>query len=83
MILSAFDLKFNEKKDEIPPGACKRLKKFQKLKKKWLEMGPPPVRPPEREVRRAAAPRKGKKGVRGAAPPRLHPGYILRYYPSR
>jgi len=30
MILTAFVLKFNEKKDEIPPGACRTSKKLKK-----------------------------------------------------
>ena len=30
MILTAFDVKFREKKDEIPPGACKPSKKQNK-----------------------------------------------------
>ena len=36
MILTAFDRKFLEKKDEIPPGACRPLKKMkQKMCSKW------------------------------------------------
>ena len=30
MILTAFDGKFDEKKDEIPPGACRRPNKLKK-----------------------------------------------------
>ena len=30
MILTAFDMKFDEKKDEIPPEACRPLKKLKK-----------------------------------------------------
>ena len=30
MILTAFDGKFHEKKDELPPGACRPLKKQKK-----------------------------------------------------
>ena len=29
MILTAFDLKFQEKKDELPPGACRPSKKLK------------------------------------------------------
>ena len=74
MILIAFDGKFHGKKDEIPPRACRPSKKFQKFTKIYLEMGPPPARPPERGVRGAQPPGKRKKGVRGAAPPGYHPG---------
>jgi len=68
MILIAFDGKFQEKKDEIPPRACRHLKKFLKFKTMQLEMGP---RPPERGVRGAAAPweeKKGGPGPGGSAP---------------
>ena len=30
MILTAFDVKFREKKDELPPRACRPLKKLKK-----------------------------------------------------
>ena len=30
MILTAFDVKFQEKKDELPPGACRPSKKLKK-----------------------------------------------------
>ena len=30
MILTAFDVKFNEKKNELPPGACRHSKKLEK-----------------------------------------------------
>ena len=33
MILTAFDVKFHEKKNELPPRACRPPKKFQKFKK--------------------------------------------------
>ena len=40
MILTAFDVKFHEKKKELPPRACRPPKKFQKFKKiMHLEMG--------------------------------------------
>ena len=69
MILIAFDGKFHEKKDEIPPRACRPSKKFQKFKKMYLEMGPPPARPPERGVWGAQPPGKRKKaGPGGSAP---------------
>ena len=74
MILTAFDVKFHEKKDEIPPRACRPPKIFQKFKKMDLEMGPPPARPPERGVRGAAAPREEEKGGSGGQRP---PGLIL------
>ena len=36
MILNAFDVKFDEKKDEIPPGACRPSKKQKKtMSNKW------------------------------------------------
>ena len=36
MILTAFDVKFHVKKDEIPPGACRPSKKLKKtMPKKW------------------------------------------------
>jgi len=73
MILTAFDGKFHEKKDEIPPKACrppKTLKKnnvekvdTQKVEKKQRRQRGSPVpssaRPPARAgVRGAAASRK-------------------------
>ena len=30
MILTAFDVKFQEKKDELPPGACRLSNKLKK-----------------------------------------------------
>ena len=69
MILSAFDMKFNETKDEISPRACRRPNKFQKFKKNVPGHGSPPVRPPERRVGGVAAPGKEQSAVRGAAPP--------------
>ena len=52
MILTAFDGKFDEKKDEIPPGACRppnKLKKnnvdkvdHQKVEKKQCRKSGPP-----------------------------------------
>ena len=41
MILTAFDVKFHEKKDELPPRACRPPKKFQKLKKNAPGNGSP------------------------------------------
>ena len=38
MILKAFDGNFDEKKDEIPPGACRPP---NKLKKQCRQSGPP------------------------------------------
>ena len=78
MILTAFDGTFNEKKNEIPPEACrppKTLKKnnvekvdTRKVEKKQRpqrgSLVPPSARPPERGVRGAAAPREEeKKGI--------------------
>ena len=60
LILIAFDGKFHGKKDEIPPRACRPSKKFQKM---YLEMGPPPARPPERGVRGASSWKKKKRGL--------------------
>ena len=34
MILTAFDVKFDEKKDEIPPRSCRPLKKLKKTVEK-------------------------------------------------
>ena len=65
MILSAFDVKFNEKQNEIPPRPRRPaaiLKKLGKYKQMQEEMGPPPARPPERGVRVAQPPQKKKKG---------------------
>ena len=52
MILSAFDIKFDEKKDEIPPRACRPSKKLktnnveqvdpQKVEKKTCRKSGPP-----------------------------------------
>ena len=72
MILTPFDMKFHEKKNELPPRACRPLKKLEKnnvekvdppkVKKNNVDKeGPPPARPPERGVRGAAAPREEKK----------------------
>ena len=38
MILTAFDGKFDEKKDEIPPGACRPQRSYKKTMGK---SGPP------------------------------------------
>ena len=36
MILAPFDVKLNEKKNEIPPGACRPSKKAEKtISEKW------------------------------------------------
>ena len=64
MILTAFDVKFHETKNELPPKACRPPRKFQKFKKMDLEMGPPPARPPERGVRGAQPPGRRKKRVK-------------------
>ena len=59
MILTAFDGKFHEEKDEIPPKACRPPKTLQKtMLKKWTpnklkknnadKEGPPSPRPPTR-----------------------------------
>ena len=36
MILTAFDMKFHEKKDELPPEACRVLKKLKN--KQWVKV---------------------------------------------
>ena len=71
MILTAFDVKFHEKKDEIPPGACKPLKKLKKNNVEKVDLqkmikqnnvdkeGPPPARPPVRPPARAGGPGGG------------------------
>ena len=75
MILSAFEVKFHEKKDEMPSRArrpskseetkqcagygCKKVKKKNNVDKE----GPPPARPPERGVWGAQPVGKRKKGV--------------------
>ena len=44
MILTAFDVKFHEKKDELPPEAWNpqtKIKKSQKVRKMQPKMGPP------------------------------------------
>ena len=74
MIVGAFDMKFDEKKHEIPPEACRPLKKLQKKpcpkseppkseksKKLKCARSGSPASPPERDVREAAAPQE-KKG---------------------
>ena len=33
MIFNAFDVIFDERKDDMPPGACRPSKKFEKTKK--------------------------------------------------
>ena len=76
MILIAFDVKFYEKKDEIPPRACRPPKKFQKFKKNASGMGPPPARPPERGVRGAQPPGKRKKGGPGGSAPRVSSWFL-------
>ena len=37
MILTAFERKFDEKNDEIPPGPCRPLKESKK--KQWVKVG--------------------------------------------
>ena len=62
MILIAFDGKFQEKKDEIPPRACRPVKKFQKFKKNVPGNGSP-ARPSARAGGLGgAAPREQKRG---------------------
>ena len=75
MILTAFDVKFHETKNEIPPEACRPSKKLkknnvekvdsQKVKQKNNvdKEGPPPARPAERGVRGAQPPGKRIKRV--------------------
>ena len=51
MILTAFDVKFHEKQDELPPGACNpqtKIKKTHKLIKKMQPKMGPPEPPPAR-----------------------------------
>ena len=42
MILTALDMKFHETKDEIPPEACRPLKKTKK--KQCRKSGPPKLK---------------------------------------
>ena len=55
LILNAFDVKFHEKKKEIPPRACRPPNKFKKFGKNEVGNGQPP--------------RRKNRGFRGAAPP--------------
>ena len=59
MILTAFEVKFHEKKDELPPEACNpqtkiknKHKTIKKCNPKWVPQNP---RPPVRGVQGAAA----------------------------
>ena len=74
MILTAFDVKFHEKKDEIPPRACRPPKKFQKFKNMHLEMGVPGA------AARAGGPGGGspprKKGGPGGSAPRVSSWFL-------
>ena len=80
MILSAFDLKFADKKDEIPPRDRRPQNKFkqnQKITKIKQEMGAPPARPSGR-VRRVQPRGKKKKESMSTdtlirSPPLPHP----------
>ena len=60
MILNAFDMKFHDKHEGMPPKACRRAKKNQTNLKIIMheEMDPVPARPPERRVRGAQPPGK-------------------------
>ena len=77
MILTPFDVKFHKKKNELPPRACRPLKKLEKndvekvnpkkVKKNNVDKeGPPPPRPPARSSGgsgRRSLPGRGKKNV--------------------
>ena len=69
MILSALDVEFHEKKDEIPPRACTPPKQLPKKQKNDQEVGSrPPVRPSGGAGGRSP-PGKEKGGSRGQRPP--------------
>ena len=74
MILTAFDVKFHEKKNELPPRACRRPKKFQKFKHNVFGNGPPARLPARAGRPGGAAPREEEKGGSGGQRP---PGNIL------
>ena len=75
MILIAFDVKFYEKKHEIHPRACRPLKKVQKFKKNAPGNGGPGGGSLSGGSGGRSPPGRGKRGVRGAAPPGYHPGF--------
>ena len=72
MILTAFDVKFDEKKDGMPPEACRPLKKLKKnnvekvglqtVKQKQCRYRGFPARPPERGFGGRSPPGRGKRG---------------------
>ena len=79
IILTAFDVEFHEKKDEIPPEVCRPLKKLkknnvekvdpQKVKKQKKTMSikrfpRPPARPPVRPSGRSGGRSPPGKGKR-------------------
>ena len=74
MILTAFDVQFHEKKDEIPPRARRPPTKIPKFPKNAPDRVPPPARPPERGSGGWQPPGKGKK--KGSGEQRL-PSSIL------
>ena len=68
MILTAFEMKFDEKKDEMPPKARRfptKSKNMQKISKMQQEIDP--ARPPERGLGGAAR-REEKKSLGIRAP---------------
>ena len=70
MILSAFDIKFHETKNEILSLACRPPNKFKKIKNKThLEMGVRVASAWAGGPGGAAPWEEEKRGVRGAAPP--------------
>ena len=64
MIMTPFDVKFHERKDELPPEArnppTKITQKSHRTKcyLKWVPQNPPPARPPVRGVQGAVAPQE-------------------------
>ena len=71
MILTAFDVKFHEKKDEIPPEACRPLKK---LKKTQCRTSAPKTRE-TKQCRKSGSNKVEKKQCRKS-------GFIDSYIPS-
>ena len=66
MILTAFDGKFHETKDEIPPGACRPLKNIcLKMSKKWT-----PKKLKKNNVEKVDPTKVEKKQCRKSGPPK-------------
>ena len=74
MILTAFDVKFRETKNEIPPGACRPPKKLNK--KRCRKSAPPKVKKQKTMSIKRVPPPARPGGPGGAVPQEEEKGGI-------